>query len=210
MVDLINLISTDTNPNDNWAQENLRIVSSITGSPFHPVTYRYNLTNPYDRAALFYFRARGAPKGWKVELTPRKIRLRPGERMVGEAVITPPEKAEVCTSEWVQITSWTPRGDTLINVGGGVVQVDLRRAVAINLNADAGRCYDNDWERLLEEATEAGQGARPEAYGQALRTDGRAGLPGAAFARPRGHPQVCGPAGECHLPHGADRPERLL
>jgi len=160
-VDLINLVGTDTNVNDNWAQENLDIVASVTGSPFHPVTYNYNLTNPYQYPALFYFRAEGAPAGWKVVLNPRKIRLNPGERMVGQATITPPEKAEVCTSEWIQITSWTPRGDTLINVGGGVVQVDLRRSVAIDLKAEAGRCSEKDWEILLRDAKKQGKKLDP-------------------------------------------------
>lgn len=161
-VDLINLVGTDTNTNDNWAQENLEIVASITSSPFHPVTYSYNLTNPYQYPALFYFRAEGAPLGWKVILNPRKIRLNPGERIVGQATITPPEKAEVCTSQWIQITSWTPRGDTLINVGGGVVQVDLRRPVAINMKADVSRCRDKDWEILLREAKKQGRKLDPE------------------------------------------------
>ena len=60
-VDLINLVGTDTNEYDNWAQENLEVVTSVSGSPFHPVSYSYNLTNPYDQSALFYFRAQGAP-----------------------------------------------------------------------------------------------------------------------------------------------------
>lgn len=156
-VDLINLVGTDTNEFDNWAQENLEIVASVTSSPYHPVTYSYNLTNPYDRFALFYFRADGAPKGWKVELNPRKIRLSPGERMVGQATITPPEEAKVCTSERIQITSWTARGDTLINVGGGIVQVDLRRPVAITLDTRVDRCSNQDWEALLREAKKQGQ-----------------------------------------------------
>jgi hypothetical protein len=161
-VDLINLVGTDTNAYDNWAQENLQIVASVTSSPFHPVTYSYNLTNPYDDPALFYFRAEGAPIGWKVELTPRKIRLNPGERMVGQVTVTPPEDAKVCTSQRIQITSWTPRGDTLINVGGGIVQVDLRRPTAITLDADAGRCDDRDWEILIRQAKEKGERLDPE------------------------------------------------
>ena len=203
-VDLINLVGTDTNPHDNWAQENLEIVASVTGSPFQPVTYSYNLTNPYDRAALFYFRAEGAPTGWKVELLPRKIRLNPGERMVGQATITPPKDAKVCTSEWIQITSWTPRGDTLINVGGGVVQVDLRRPVAIKLEADPGRCDGKDWEILAPRGQEAGEAARPGDRAQALRASGGARLPGAAHPWPGDHPEVRRSAGQCHLPHGED------
>lgn len=161
-VDLINLVGTDTNQHDNWAQENLEIVASITSSPFHPVTYKYNLTNPYEELALFYFRAEGAPAGWQVELLPRKIRLNPGERMVGEVTITPPEDAQVCTSEWIQITSWTPRGDTLITVGGAVVQVDLRRPAAIKMEVDAGRCDQRDWEELMHEAKKQGKELNPE------------------------------------------------
>ena len=162
LVDLINLVGTDTNSNDNSAQENLEIVTSVTSSPFHPVSYSYNLTNPYEQAALFYFRAEGTPKGWKVDLNPRKIRLNSGERMVGTVTITPPKDAKVCTSERVQITSWMPRGDTLINVGGAVVQVDLRRPTVIKLEADVGRCDQKDWEILLREAKKKGQRLDPE------------------------------------------------
>ena len=85
-----------------------------------------------------------------------------GERMVGQATVTPPKDAEVCTSERIQVTSWTPRGDTLINVGGAVVQVDLRRPVAIKLEADADRCGDQDWEVLIREAKEQGKELDPE------------------------------------------------
>lgn len=161
-VDLINLVGTDTNAHDNWAQENLDIVASVTSSPFHPVTSRFSLTNPYDRSALFYFRADGAPPGWQVELSPRKIRLNAGERMEGQATITPPEDARVCTSELVQVTSWTPRGDTLVNVGGVVVQVDLRRPTAITLDAETGRCDERDWDRLIREAKERGKRLDPQ------------------------------------------------
>ena len=157
LVDLINLVGTDTNPNDNEAQENLRKVTSVTESPYHAVTYRYDLTNPYDRPALFYFRAEGAPPDWDVTLTPRKILLDPGEHMLGYATVKPPEDAKVCTSERIQVTSWTPRGDTLIPVGGGVVQVDLRRPTAFEVDVGARRCEDNDLKRLYEETKEKGE-----------------------------------------------------
>ena len=161
-VDLINLVGTDTNPNDNWAQENLNTVTSVTASPFHPVTYSYNLTNPYQIATLFYFRAEGVPDDWKVELLPRKIWLAPGGRITGQATITPPEKAEVCTSEWIAVTSWAARGDTLVPVGGGVVQVDLRRASTIGLDAQTMHCKGQDLEVLMKEKKEAGEKFDPE------------------------------------------------
>ncbi len=174
-VDLINMVGTDTNEHDDWAQENLETVTSVTASPFHPVTYRYNLTNPYPQANLFYFRAEGVPEGWQVDLVPRKIRLNAGERMVGEATVTPPKDAEVCTSEWIAVTSWAPRGDTLINVGGGVVQVDLRRSTVLKVDAEAGLCDGRDLELLMKQMKEAGEEFDPET----LRRDcGRIGASG--------------------------------
>lgn len=164
-VDLINLVGNDTNPHDNWAQENLDIVTSVTSSPFHPVTSSYYLTNPYKEPALFYFRVDGAPKGWKIDLSPRKIRLNPGERTVGQVTITPPIGANVCTSERMQITSWTPRGDTMINVGGAVVQVDLRRPTAMTFEANAGPCDDRDMDIVRSQGSQrmmiATESARP-------------------------------------------------
>ena len=161
-VDLINLVGTDTNAEDNWAQENLDIQASVTASPYHPVTSSYSLTNPYDYPALFYFRAGRLPPDWKVVLSPRKIRLNPGQHMVGQITITPPEKAELCTSERLQVTSWTPRGDTLINVGGMVVQVNLRRPVVLTLDTGAEKCDRKDLEFLYEQAKKEGKKFDPE------------------------------------------------
>jgi M6 family metalloprotease-like protein len=163
LVDIINLVGTDINPHDHQAQENLDKVTTVTGSPFHPVTYRYDITNPYDAPALFYFRADGAPEGWDVTLTPKKILLKPGERITGTATILPPPDSEVCTSEFIQVTSWTPRGDTMINVGGGVVQVDLRRPTKITLTVGDEKCRDEDWEFLKKRRnTESSEAKRPD------------------------------------------------
>lgn len=85
---------------------------------------------------------------------PQKIRLKPGERIAGTVIVTPPKDAEVCTSELIQIISWTPRGDTLVNVGGAAVQIDLRRPTAIKLDVNVGQCDGNDIEELIREAKE--------------------------------------------------------
>ncbi|MCP4380877.1 MAG: S8 family serine peptidase [Hyphomicrobiales bacterium] len=154
LVDIINLVGTDTNPNDHEAQENLNKVTSVTSSPFKPVTSHYTLTNPYDEPALFYFRADGAPRDWKTVLSPAKILLKPGERITGTATITPPLNGELCSTEFLQITSWTPRGDTMIPLGGAMVQVDLRRPTTLTLDAVAVECRDEDLEQLLKELHE--------------------------------------------------------
>jgi hypothetical protein len=147
----------------------------VTSSPFHPVTYSYNLTNPYDIASLFYFRAESVPDGWTVDLLPRKVRLAPGERITGQATITPPKDAMVCTSEWIAVTSWAPRGDTLIRVGGGIVQVDLRRPAIIDLKAEAVPCRGQDFELLVEQMKRAGEEVDWEAIRRACHRIGAKG-----------------------------------
>jgi M6 family metalloprotease-like protein len=156
LVDLINLVGTDTNPNDNSAQENFNVVPSITSSPFTAVDYSFGLTNPYEVPALFYFRAEGAPADWTVELAPRKALLSPGEYVAGTLTVQPPEHAKVCTSERIEVTSWTPRGDTIVPVGGAVVQVDLRGRTLLTLDAGATPCDGRDLELLFEQEKRKG------------------------------------------------------
>ena len=130
--------------------------------------------------------------------------------MVGQATITPPEDAKVCTSELIQITSWTPRGDTLINVGGAVVQVDLRRPTAIDLKTDTGRCDDKDLEELIEEAKKQGKEPDLEHDPTALRTDDGPGCLDPPQAGVEVILKYVDPLGNVDLPHGHDRCERLL
>jgi hypothetical protein len=150
-VDLINLVGTDTNEFDNWAQENLHEVESITASPYTQVSHRYDLTNPYDEDALFYFRHSGIPPGWDVQLVPAKAHLSPGERTEILITIKPPDDAKVCTEERAVIESWAVRDHTLVPVGGGVLQVDLRRKTEIDIDAGIQRCDDGDFERLVRQ-----------------------------------------------------------
>jgi M6 family metalloprotease-like protein len=162
LVDIINLVGTDTNPNDNSAQENFNVVASTTASPYTPVEYRYGLTNPYDHQALFYFRVEGAPADWDVSLTPAKILLNPREYVAGSLAVKPPDDAEPCVSRRLEVTSWTPRGDTIVPVGGAVLQVDLRRRTELTLTTGSGRCDGEDLELLFEKAKKSGRPFDPE------------------------------------------------
>lgn len=139
-VDLMNLVGTDTNPHDHWAQENLREVTTTSASPFHPVEVPFTLRNPYDHEALMYFRADDVPAGWEVVITPRKILLPAGQKMTGHATITPSIKARPCTDVRIDISSWTPRGITLVQVGGTNALVQLRRPGELTLEVRAGDC----------------------------------------------------------------------
>ncbi len=172
-VDLTNLVGTDTNEYDNWAQENLHKVQSVTASPFTRVSQRYGLRNPYDVDTLFYFQQTGIPMSWDVQLVPKKAMLRPGERIELLVSIKPPDKAEICTEERATIESWAARDHTLVPVGGGVLQVDLRAKTAIDIETGTRRCDNVDFERLLEqrlrEAKEKGEDVNVEKIAAELK-----------------------------------------
>ncbi|MCU1347520.1 MAG: peptidase and subtilisin kexin sedolisin [Acidobacteria bacterium] len=144
LADVINPSGTDTNLYDNDAQENFDKVTSVTGSPFHPVDFHFTMKNPYAEKALFYFKVEGAPSNWSTVVTPAKILLNPGERIEGTATITPPPDEKLCSSRVLQVVSWTPRGDTLIRVGGTVVQVDMRRPEKLTLSVTEENCKRSD------------------------------------------------------------------
>jgi M6 family metalloprotease-like protein len=150
-VDLINIVGNDTDPNDNSAQENMDVKASLTGSPFHPVTFRYSMTNPYHDPALFLFRADDVPTGWTAVFNPRRILLAPGQRVEASLTLTPNPDEKVCTSKVVQVSSWTPRGDTLIRVGGAVVQVDLRNRTTITIDSKVVPCDGREKPPATEE-----------------------------------------------------------
>lgn len=133
-------VFNDVNEHNNDAQQNVREVASATSSPYEPVIYRFDLTNPYDEPSLVYFRADGVPPGWDAVLDPPKSQLAVGQRVQGELRITPPDDEPVCEEKRISVTSWTPRGDTLVQVGGGTVQVDTRTRTKMTLDLGQQSC----------------------------------------------------------------------
>jgi M6 family metalloprotease-like protein len=154
LVDIINIVGNDTDPNDNSAQENMQVLASVTGSPFHPVTFNYSMANPYHDPALFFFRADNVPPGWKAVFNPRRILLSPGERIYASLTLTPKPDEKVCSSKVVEVSSWTPRGDTLIRVGGAVVQVDMRNQTTLTANTQMVPCDGRDNPQLRSTVAE--------------------------------------------------------
>ncbi|MGD2084970.1 MAG: S8 family serine peptidase [Candidatus Aminicenantes bacterium] len=137
-------VFNDMNTNNNAAQQNLQEVASSHGSPYEIVTYRFGFTNPEDNQELFYFRAEGVPVGWIAVFNPKKALLSAHQRIECSLTIQPPDDAPVCTEHKIRVTSWMPRGDTLVQVGGGTVQVDLRNRTDLVLDTTYERCTDND------------------------------------------------------------------
>jgi hypothetical protein len=139
-VDFLNLTGNDTNGNDNDAQENFTKATSVNGSPFHPTDFHFTMKNPYKQQALFYFRVNNVPANWSVVVSPPKALLDVGQRIEAVVTITPPPDEKLCSSRTLEVVSWTPRGDTLIRVGGTVAQVDMRRPTELTFTAAEGDC----------------------------------------------------------------------
>ena len=135
-------VFNDVNLHNNRAQQNLEKTFSSHGSPYDVVTFPFALTSSEDAKQLFYFRAQDVPAGWSSNLVPTSAYLAPGEEIAGSLTLHPPDDAPACTTHRIRVTSWMPRGDTLIPVGGSVVQVDLRNRTKLTLATDTGRCDD--------------------------------------------------------------------
>jgi hypothetical protein len=136
-------VFNDINLSNNIGQRNLHEVDSSHGSPYEPRTYQFGLTNEEDHAQLYYFRAQDVPEGWTRTLDPVSALLDAGERMEGTFTVQPPLNAMECTNHRMHITSWKASGDTLVPVGGGAFQVDLRAKTTVGLATQLGRCPDN-------------------------------------------------------------------
>lgn len=137
-------VFNDVNTHNNRAQQNLEEITSSTASPYEVVSYNYGLTNEEDHQQLYYFRLEGVPPGWTATLAPQSALLMAGARVDGTLTVQPPDDAPVCTNHQIQVTSWKPSGDTLVQVGGGTFQVDLRNRTVLGLETGVGDCGKGD------------------------------------------------------------------
>ncbi len=133
-------VFNDINDFNNSAQQNVEVAGSDTASPYEPVNYQFSVTNPYDYYQLFYFRLEGLPEGWTYTFAEGKKRLSAHERYEGSLTVTPPEDAQVCTDHTMYVTSWMPRGNTLVQYGGGTLQVNLRNRTTVTADTRLVRC----------------------------------------------------------------------
>ncbi|UCF04833.1 MAG: S8 family serine peptidase [bacterium] len=133
-------VFNDVNTNNNRAQQNLQEVASVHSSPYNTVTYQFAFTNPEDSKKLFYFRTEGVPDGWTAQLTPAKAHLNGNQHIDCSLAITPPSDAPVCTEYKFEVTSWMAKGHTLVPVGGGTFQVDLRNNTQLTLGTQLQDC----------------------------------------------------------------------
>jgi subtilisin family serine protease len=133
-------VVNDVNPLNNAAQENLREVTSSTGSPYDGIVHRFSLTNPYDVGTLYYFHVDGAPSAWSVDYSPRKVFLNPGERTEASVTVQPADSEPPCQDVLLTINSWAARDDVLIKVGGALLNMELRQRTTLTATTDLESC----------------------------------------------------------------------
>jgi hypothetical protein len=127
---------SDTNAGDNEAQENLQVVNSSKGSPYDPQTFTFQVTNTDSQPQLIYLQEEGVPEAWNKTLSPTQQLLTPNATVFCELKIQPPEDAPVCGNYSIRVTAWTPRGDTLVQLGGATVRLGLRNRTLLTLETN--------------------------------------------------------------------------
>ncbi|MCY1019553.1 NHL repeat-containing protein [Pyxidicoccus sp. MSG2] len=126
-------MTSDTNANDNEAQQNLHVKQSSHASPYDVVDFGFQFKNAGEKEQLVYFRYEGVPGHWKQDFGPTKAVAKPGELLEGHLKFQPDEKDKDCVAHDAHVTAWTPRGDTLVRMGGATVRVPLRRRTTVEI-----------------------------------------------------------------------------
>jgi hypothetical protein len=137
---IIEDVVNDVNTFNNTAQQNVDVQESRSASPYEPVNFRFSVTNPYDYYQLVYFRAEGLPAGWTATFAEPKKLLNALQRYEGTLTVQPPPDAPLCTNHKIYITSWLPKGNTLIPLGGSTLQINLRSLTTLTSTTTAVPC----------------------------------------------------------------------
>lgn len=158
----------DNNAADNKAQQNFRVIDASQASPYDTVVFPFHVANPDPDPKLVYLRQEGVPLTWSTAISPTKQLLAPGEKLFGVLTSQPPEQAPACTDHEMEVTAWTPRGDTLIRLGGTTVDVHLRNRTGIALDFRVTQVQDCGFEEdpILDSPQQPGRCVRIFVFGQ--------------------------------------------
>ncbi|MBK6799528.1 MAG: hypothetical protein IPG76_22845 [Acidobacteria bacterium] len=138
-VELRRLVS-DTNAADNEAQQNFAVRPSSHSSPYDQIVFPFQNANRDPQPKLVYYRAEGVPENWGKSLTPTKRLLMKDEKITGELKVRPPDDEPSCKNYDFKVTAWTPRGDTLIRLGGTTIRAELRNRTMLKLDGAISQC----------------------------------------------------------------------
>lgn len=138
-VEIRRLVS-DSNLENNHAQQNLHVVESRRSSPYTEVPFNFQVTNGDPQPKLVYFQVEGIPPQWTRTFPEQKKLLAPAEKFVGLLTVKPNDDAPVCTDYPIFVTGWAPRGDTIVRLGGTTVSVGLRNNTLLTVGANVSGC----------------------------------------------------------------------
>lgn len=141
----------DINDANNDAQQNIDTYWSTHESPYKTISYPFQIKNGEAVPQLIYFRSDGVPRGWEKRFIPEKVYLMPDETAFAAIEVTPPESAPECTSYDTQITAWTPRGDTLVKMGGTSLIVNLGKKVELDVQTKVIPCEGDILDKTIKE-----------------------------------------------------------
>jgi hypothetical protein len=141
---ILRRLFNDTNEGNNRAQKNLEVDHSKHGSPYTTVEFPFQVKNDRPTRRPIYFQIHGIPDGWTWSVNPPKLALNPGERGNATLKMTPPDDAPDCTTHKVQVTGWTPDGDTLVQLGGAQVNVQLTENTELTGTVTLEKCKAED------------------------------------------------------------------
>lgn len=148
-------VANDINAENNWTQENVSQFATTRGSPYAPITTRFEVENPFNETITAFFKLDGLPESWSYILTPQRLTLAP--KAVGSAQVTiqPADAAPVCSREVITVGAYAPRVDTLKQLGAITLQIGLKNEVTINAktSTQCGRVDPKTEARLTHVST---------------------------------------------------------
>ena len=118
----------------------MSIEQSRTRSPYTEVALDFSITNDTSQSRLVYFRADEVPPQWSQRFAADSALLGSGQRYIGKLTVKPNDEAPACRNQEIFVTGWTPRGDTLVQLGGTTLNVALRKTATIDVSTSASSC----------------------------------------------------------------------
>lgn len=150
-------VFNDTNEYNQASQENIDEYDISAHSPYPPVVNPFKVVNPFDHAILVYLRADNVPVGWTTDIVPKKAYIPVGGSIDAQITIQAPLDYPVCSTEFIKTSAWYPSGDTLIELGASVAQVNLKKSTELTTTTTVGPCNRNNSSGVLKQHADTGK-----------------------------------------------------
>lgn len=125
-------VANDVNTENNWTQENIGEFVTTPGSPYEPITTRFQVENPYDETKPVFFAIDGLPPSWAYIMSPERLTLGPHGVASAQITLQPHTASPLCSREQVTVTAYTPQVDSLKRLGAITLQIGLKNSASIS------------------------------------------------------------------------------